>query len=105
MAKTPKINPQTTVLSSKNSQPQTTGELQNIQASYRLNGRNYPKWSQIIRTFLKGKGKLSHLLSNGQKPEDPKFRIWDEEDSMIMSWLWNSRMPEVSGTYVFLITV
>jgi len=47
------------------------GELQNIQVAYRLNGRNYMKWSQLIRTFLKGKGKLSHLLGTGPKESDP----------------------------------
>jgi len=36
--------------------------------------------------------------------EDPKFNLWDEEDSMIMSWFWNSMMPEVSGPYMFRTT-
>ena len=36
---------------------QTAGDLQNIQAAYRLNGI----------------GKLSHLVSTGPKPGDPKF--------------------------------
>ncbi|GMP34630.1 hypothetical protein CsSME_00007420 [Camellia sinensis var. sinensis] len=65
---------------------------------------NYLKWSQFVRTFLKGKGKLSHLLGTGPKPEDPKFTEWDEEDSMVMFWLWNSMMPEVSNTCMFLTT-
>jgi hypothetical protein len=70
-----------------------------------LNGRNYLKWSQIVKTFLKGKGKINHLMDNPPSPEDPKFTLWDEEDSMIMSWLWNSIIPEVCGPYMFLVTV
>lgn len=69
---------------------QISSEFQNLQSSYRLNGRNYLKWSQIVKTFLKGKGKISHLMDNPPSPEDPKFTLWDEEDSMIM--------PEVCGT-------
>lgn len=42
-----------------------TEDLQNIQATYRLNGKNYLKWSQPVGTFLKGRGKLSHLLETG----------------------------------------
>ena len=61
------------------------GELPNIQATYRLNGKNYLQWSQLVRTFLKGKWKLSHLAGKGPDPSDLKFHIWDEEDSMIMS--------------------
>jgi hypothetical protein len=82
----------------------SSGDLQNIQAAYRLNGKNYLKWSQLVRTFLKGKGKLNHLLGKGPKPEDPKFDAWDEEDSMVMSWLWNSMLPEISDTCMFLGT-
>ncbi|KAK2965727.1 LOW QUALITY PROTEIN: hypothetical protein RJ640_025453, partial [Escallonia rubra] len=83
---------------------QTVGELQNIQYAYRLNGKNYMKWSQLVRTFLKGKGKLSHLLGTGPKKGDPRFDAWDEEDSMVMSWLWNSMLPEISDTFMFLPT-
>ena len=66
-------------------QSQQLGELQNIQAAYKLDGKNYLKWSQLVRTVVKGKGKISHLMSTGPKPEDPRFEVWDEEDSIIMS--------------------
>ncbi|KAJ1424705.1 hypothetical protein SESBI_11409 [Sesbania bispinosa] len=66
------------------------------------NGRNHLKWAQLVRTVLKGKGKLSHLTESGPKQEDPKFTTWDEEDSMIMAWLWNSMIPEISDTCMFL---
>ncbi|KAJ1375255.1 Retrotransposon gag domain [Sesbania bispinosa] len=76
-----------------NTQSQQPGELQNIHSAYRLNGRNYLKWAQLVRIVLKGKGKLSHLTESGPKQEDPKFTTWDEEDSMI---------PEISDTCMFL---
>ena len=80
------------------------GELQNLQVAYQLNGKNYLKWSQLIRTFLKGKGKLSHLLGTCPKEMYPTFEAWDEEDSLVMSWLWNSMVPEISDTIMFLTT-
>lgn len=89
---------------SENQLNQTVGEFQNLQVLYRLNGKNYLKWSQIVKTFLKGKGKISHLLGDSPNPKDPKFTVWEEEDSMIMSWLWNSMTPEVCGPYMFLNT-
>ena len=60
--------------------------------------------SQVVRTLLKGKGKLNHLIGPVPSEDDPKFIAWDEEDSMIMSWLWNSMQPETSGTCMFLTT-
>ena len=80
--------------------PQTNGELQNVHSAYRLNGKNYLKWSQLIKTILKGKGKVSYLTDNIHDETDPKFKSWDEEDSMIMAWLWNSMVPEISDTCI-----
>ena len=98
---------QTTVTSSPSEEPnsiQKFGELLNIRASNRLNGKNYLKWSQIVRTYLKGKGRINHLLRPGPAKEDPTFGAWDEEDSMIMSWLWDSMEPTISDTCMFLTT-
>ena len=33
---------------------QMTGDLQNVRASYRLTEKNYLKWSQFVKTYLKG---------------------------------------------------
>ncbi|KAK0582355.1 hypothetical protein LWI29_024584 [Acer saccharum] len=78
--------------------------LPNVQPNYRLTDKNYLKWSQFVQTFLKGKGKLSHLLGSRPPKEDPKYAAWDEADSMVMSWLWNSMAPEISDTCMFLKT-
>ena len=83
---------------------QQPGELQSIHAAYRLDGKNYLKWSQLIRTVLKGKGKISHLMGIGPNPGDPKFEAWKEEDSMIMAWLWNLMTSEISDTCMFFNT-
>ena len=42
----------------------------------------------------------------GTRPKlgDPRFEAWDEEDSMIMAWLYNSMAPEISETCMFLAT-
>ena len=79
-------------------------ELQNIQVAYRLDGKFYLKWSQLIRIVLKGKGKINHLMGTGPKPGDPRFEVWDEEDYMIMAWLWNSMTFKISDTSMFSAT-
>ncbi|RVW44656.1 Retrovirus-related Pol polyprotein from transposon RE1 [Vitis vinifera] len=60
--------------------------------------------SNLVKTFLKGKGKLSHLISPEMSKDDLRFGAWDEADSMIMSWLWNSMQPEISGPYMLFTT-
>ena len=81
-----------------------TGDLQSIRATYRLTEKNYLKWSQFVKTYLKGKGRLSHLLGTGPKRGDSCFEAWDEADSMVMSWLWDSMDPAISDTCMFLTT-
>jgi len=53
---------------------------------------------------LKGRGKLSYLLGTGPKKGDSTFEAWDEENSMVMSWLRNSMLLEISDTVMFLST-
>lgn len=43
-------------------------------------------------------------MGTGPSKEDPKFEVWDEQDSMVMSWLWNLMLPEISDTCMFLGT-
>lgn len=79
-------------------------ELLGMLLAYRLDGKNYLQWAQLVQTFLKGRGKLSHLTSLPSAATDPNFQVWDIEDSLIMSWLWNAMQPDISRNYMFLST-
>ncbi|RDX65444.1 hypothetical protein CR513_55899, partial [Mucuna pruriens] len=70
-------------------------ELPNLVSSYRLDGGNYLQWAQYIRTTLKGHKKLSHIEGKDPPRDDPKFEAWDDEDCLIMTWLWNSMTLEM----------
>ncbi|RVW40284.1 Retrovirus-related Pol polyprotein from transposon RE1 [Vitis vinifera] len=58
---------------------------------------------EIVRSQQSGELK-TFRLHIGPKPGDPRFEAWDEEDSMIIAWLWNSMTPEISNTCMFLAT-
>ena len=47
---------------------------------------------------------LRHLLGTRLEQSDPKFQNWDEDNIMILTWLWNLILPEISGTCMFLST-
>lgn len=44
------------------------------------------------------------MTGAGPKKGDPKFTAWDEEDSLIIAWLWNSMNLEISVAIMFLNT-
>lgn len=82
--------------------PRNVGELQNVHLAYWLNGENYLKWSELNKTILKGKGKASHLTVDAPFEDDHTFKSSNEEDFMIMAWLWNSTVPKINYTCMFL---
>ncbi|RDX90915.1 hypothetical protein CR513_27170, partial [Mucuna pruriens] len=49
--------------------------------------------------------KLSHIEGSGPPRDDPKFEAWDDEDSLIITWLWNFMTPEISQNYVLYSSV
>lgn len=81
-----------------------SNELGMIQLAHHLNGSNYMIWSQVVHTKLKGKGKIHHLINLPPSTDDPRFEAWDVEDALIMSWLWDSMHPAISGNCMFLTT-
>ncbi|XP_052736717.1 uncharacterized protein LOC128197906 [Vigna angularis] len=76
-------------------------DLPNIGGTDQLDGQNYLQWSQFIRRVLKGRSKLDHINGGGPEPDDTYFSIWDNEDSLIMTWMWQSMIPEIRRNYMF----
>ena len=48
-------------------------DLQALQGSYRIDGRNYLQWAQLVRTTLKGQKKLNYIEGEPPAQTDPKY--------------------------------
>ena len=66
-----------------------------------FNGQNYLKWSQAVELYLKARGKMGHLDGRVTAPSttDPGYDRWEIENSVIMSWLINSMVPELGESF------
>ena len=91
-------------MATNNTTSLSSNDLPMLQSSYRLDGNNYLQWAQLVRATLKGRKKLSHLEGNSPAKTDSKYEDWDNEDSLIMTWLWNSMTPEISRNCMFFST-
>ncbi|RVW90212.1 Retrovirus-related Pol polyprotein from transposon RE1 [Vitis vinifera] len=51
---------------------------------HKLNGCNFLRWSQPVKLFIKGKGKLGYLTgaNKATNPKNPAYQTWDSENSM-----------------------
>ena len=72
--------------------------------THKLNGQNFLQWSQSMKLYVKGKCKMGYLDGSIDIPEadNPSYKIWDEQNSMVMSWLINSMNPHISQVFLFL---
>ncbi|RDX67670.1 hypothetical protein CR513_53415, partial [Mucuna pruriens] len=44
---------------------------------------------------------LSHIEGGGPPRDNPRFEVWDDKDSLVMTWLWNSMTLEIILNYMF----
>ena len=58
--------------------------------SHKLGENNYLQWSQSVRLFICGKGKLGYIDGKMVVPSKTyakAYRTWEIENSIVMSWL------------------
>ena len=72
--------------------------------SLRLTGPNFQKWSRSVKIALRTKGKLGFLNGSCAKPtqNSQKYDQWIKCDSMVVSWLLNSMLPELSEAFLYV---
>ncbi|RVX15344.1 Maspardin [Vitis vinifera] len=70
---------------------------------HKLNGQNFIQWAQSIRIFICGKGKEEYLTGAIVQPkeDDPGYRTWKLENSMVMSWLINSMTNDIGENFMY----
>ena len=73
----------------------------------KLNGDNFSRWSQSVRMYIRGRGKIGYITGEVTAPatNDPNYAVWDAENSMIMTWLVNSMDDEIGPNYLCYPTV
>ncbi|RVW34481.1 Retrovirus-related Pol polyprotein from transposon RE2 [Vitis vinifera] len=62
----------------------TTLESHSVQITMiSLNGDNFLRWSQSVRMYIRGRGKMGYLMGEKKAPavDDPNYAIWDAENS------------------------
>jgi len=70
----------------------------------KLTGPNFQKWGRSAKIALRTKGKLGFLDGTCAKPgqSSPKLDQWMKCDSMVVSWLLNSMVPEMSEAFLYV---
>lgn len=66
-----------------------TNTFENVSTGFKFDGSNFPVWERIMRINVGSRGKIHHLEGDEDPPkaDDPKFKIWQEADFTVFSWL------------------
>ncbi|XP_042056090.1 uncharacterized protein LOC121800627 [Salvia splendens] len=70
--------------------PNQTTSLRNsksITVAFKLNGRNYPLWSRLIKVKIGGCGAYVYIRNEPPSPESKGFEEWEENDLIVFSWI------------------
>ena len=97
------VTPPTATQPANSTHPATQPDSHYVQiTTIRLNGDNYLRWSQSVRMYIRGRGKIGYLIGDkpAPAPEDPTYMTWDAENSMVMTWLVNSMEEDISSNYL-----
>ncbi|CAJ2630258.1 unnamed protein product [Trifolium pratense] len=68
----------------------------------KLDGNNYPLWSQVVEMYISGKDKLGYI--NGELPQppqtDPTFRRWRTDNATVKGWIINSLDSSLISNFI-----
>ncbi|KAL4377254.1 hypothetical protein GQ457_02G031350 [Hibiscus cannabinus] len=69
---------------------------------HRLTGNNYLEWSQSVKIFLSGRGRMGYVTGTTEQPATTaeSYSTWMQENSQVMSWLLNSMSPNVGKNFL-----
>ena len=70
----------------------------------KFTGPNFLKWSRFVEIALRTKRKLGFMDGSCAKPgqDSLKFDQWIKCDSMVVSWLLNSMVPDLSKAFLYV---
>jgi len=69
----------------------------------KLNGTNFQQWSRSVKIALRTRTKLTFIDGSCKKPPPTSlnYEQWIRCDSMVVSWLLNSIVPELSEAFLY----
>ncbi|XP_077222036.1 uncharacterized protein LOC143855868 [Tasmannia lanceolata] len=70
----------------------------------KLDSSNYMHWKVAVEVYLIAKRKVYTIRRDPPAASDPTYEQWETDDAHIYSLLWQSMIPQISGTMMQLPT-
>ena len=70
--------------------------IETVNIGIKLDGRNFPVWSRLMKAAIGSREKLEHIEGDSQPPpDDLKFKQWQTDDYTVYSWLIQNMEPKL----------
>ena len=68
----------------------------------KLDGSNYPLWSQVVKMYISGKDKLGYINGDLLQPPqtDPTSRRWRTDNAIVKGWIINSMDSSLISNFI-----
>ena len=86
-----KINPEQTI---------RLRNSKNITIAFKLNDKNHPLWSRLIKVKIGGRGAYSYIKNEPPNPGSKGFDVWEENELVIFSWIVDNIEDDIIADFV-----
>ena len=76
----------------------------NVTVAFKLNGKNYPLWSRLIKVKIGGRGAYSHIRNNPPEPGSKGYDDWEEDDLVVFSWIVDNIENDIVADFAHHLT-
>ncbi|XP_041999934.1 uncharacterized protein LOC121749430 [Salvia splendens] len=80
-------------------QPAKLKNSKNVTVAFKLNGKNYPLWSTLMKVKIGGRDDYSHIRKEPPKPGSGGYDDWEEDDLVVFSWIVDNIENEIISDF------
>ncbi|XP_041995906.1 uncharacterized protein LOC121746037 [Salvia splendens] len=85
-------------------QPAKLKNSKNVTVAFKLNGKNYPLWSRLMKVKIGGRGAYSHIRNYPPEPRSKGYDDWEEDDLVMFSWIVDNIEYEIIADFAHHLT-
>ncbi|XP_042055752.1 uncharacterized protein LOC121800243 [Salvia splendens] len=80
-------------------QPSRLKNSKNVIVAFKLDGKNYPLWSRLMKVKIGGRGAYSHIRKEPPEPGSKGYDDWEEDDLVVFSWIVDNIEDEIIADF------
>ena len=73
----------------------------NVTVAFKLNGKNYPLWSWLMKVAIGGRRGYSYITNEPPEPNNKGCHDWEENDLVVFSWIIDNIESDIIADFAY----